>query len=230
MGINSYTLPDILQIGKTSAQESEAFMPRFKTLKPREMALTAVMTATTAAVTMVISIPFPPTRGYLNLGDVIVMLSGLLFGARVGGFAGGVGSALSDVLLGYGYFAPLTLFIKGTEGFVTGLIGNTKRLSMKAAGVAVGAVAMLLGYFSVEAPLYGVGPAFAELSLVNSVQVSVGAVVSLALAQAILRTYPDIQFLKPKREGKMASVIAVIIAAVFLATIVGIYLTTNISP
>ena len=50
--------------------------------------------------------------------------------------------------------------------------------------------------------MYGVGPAFAELSLVNSVQVIVGAVVSLALSQAILRTYPEIQFLKPRRERK----------------------------
>ena len=72
--------------------------------RPREVALTAVMTAATAAVTMVLSIPFPPTRGYFNLGDAMVMLAGLLFGARLGGFAGGVGSAISDILLGYAYF------------------------------------------------------------------------------------------------------------------------------
>jgi len=205
-------------------------MRRFKPPSPRETALTAVMTAATAAVTMLISVPFPPTRGYLNLGDVMVMLSGLLFGAGVGGFAGGVGSALSDALLGYGYFAPLTLLIKGVEGFLTGLIGSSKRLSMKTAGVTAGAVAMLVGYFSVEAPLYGVGPAFAELSLVNSIQVVVGAIVSLVLSQAILRTYPEIQFLKPKRESRIPSVVIVVVAALLLAIIVGVYMTTNISP
>jgi len=160
----------------------------------------------------------------------MVMLSGLLFGAGVGGFAGGVGSALSDALLGYGYFAPLTLLIKGVEGFLTGLIGSSKRLSMKTAGVTAGAVAMLVGYFSVEAPLYGVGPAFAELSLVNSIQVVVGAIVSLVLSQAILRTYPEIQFLKPKRESRIPSVVIVVVAALLLAIIVGVYMTTNISP
>ena len=205
-------------------------MRRFKPPSPRDTALTAVMTAATTAVTMLISVPFPPTRGYLNLGDVMVMLSGLLFGAGVGGFAGGVGSALSDALLGYGYFAPLTLLIKGIEGFLTGWIGNSKRFSMKAAGVTAGAIAMLVGYFSVEAPLYGVGPAFAELSLVNSVQVIVGGVVSLALGQAILRTYPEIQFLKPRREGRIPSMVIVGVAALLLAVIVGVYLATSISP
>lgn len=205
-------------------------MQKLKTPSPRNTAITAVMTAATAAVTMVISIPFPPTRGYLNLGDVMVMLAGLLFGARIGGFAGGVGSALSDALLGYGYFAPLTLFIKGTEGFLTGLIGNSKRLSLKVAGVIAGAVAMLIGYFSVETPLYGVAPAFAELSLVNSIQVTVGAIVSLGLGQIILRTYPDIQFFKPKEVGLRVGLIVLLASSAILAAIVGSYLMTGISP
>jgi uncharacterized membrane protein len=205
-------------------------MQKLKTPSPRNTAITAVMTAATAAVTMVISIPFPPTRGYLNLGDVMVMLAGLLFGARIGGFAGGVGSALSDALLGYGYFAPLTLFIKGTEGFLTGLIGNNKRLSLKVAGVVAGAAAMLIGYFSVETPLYGVAPAFAELSLVNSIQVTVGAIVSLGLAQIILRTYPDIQFFKPKELGVRVGLIVLLASSAILAAIVATYLMTGISP
>jgi uncharacterized membrane protein len=197
---------------------------------PRESALTAVMTAATAAVTMVISVPFPPTRGYFNLGDAIVMLSGLLFGARLGGFAGGVGSALSDILLGYGYFAPLTLFIKGTEGFLTGLIGNSKRFSFKVAGVVAGAIAMLVGYFSVETPLYGIGPALAELGAINSIQVTAGGIIAIALAQVIMRTYPEIQFFKAQREGLRAGVGLVVTAAIVLAAIVGVYLLTGISP
>jgi uncharacterized membrane protein len=198
--------------------------------KPRDIALTAVMTAATAAVTMVLSIPFPPTRGYFNLGDAMVMLAGLLFGARLGGIAGGVGSAISDVLLGYGYFAPLTLLIKGTEGLLTGLIGNNKKLSYKVAGVIAGAIAMLVGYFSVETPLYGIGPALAELLTINSLQVGSGAIVSLIICQAILRAYPDIKFLQPRGIGLKAGVIAVVVAAVVLAAIVGAYLMSGISP
>jgi uncharacterized membrane protein len=188
------------------------------------------MTAATAAVTMVLSIPFPPTRGYFNLGDAMVMLAGLLFGARLGGIAGGVGSAISDVFLGYPYFAPLTLLIKGTEGFLTGLIGNNRRFSFKVAGVITGAIAMLVGYFSVETPIYGMAPALAELVTINSLQVASGAIVSLLICQAILKAYPDIKFLQPRGEGLKIGVITVIVVVVVLAAIVGLYLMTGISP
>jgi uncharacterized membrane protein len=188
------------------------------------------MTASTAVVTMVISIPFPPTRGYFNLGDAMVMLCGILFGARIGGIAGGVGSALSDVLLGYGYFAPLTLLIKGTEGFLTGLIGSSKRTTLKVAGVASGALAMLVGYFGVETPLYGIGPAFAELATINWVQVTAGGIIALTLAQVIIRTYPEIRFLQPQRRDVKSGVVVILVAIVALCAIVGLYILTGISP
>lgn len=199
-----------------------------RTLRPIEIALTAVMTAATAALTMVVSIPFPPTRGYFNLGDAMVMLSGLLFGARLGGIAGGVGSAISDVLLGYGYFAPLTLLIKGTEGFLTGLIGSNRKFPFKIAGVVAGAIAMLLGYFSVETPLFGFGAAIAELATINSLQVASGALVSLTLTQIILRAYPDIKFFQMKSASTRMGIIMIAIVAVALAAIVAAYLLTGV--
>jgi uncharacterized membrane protein len=210
--------------------QAKIAMPPLNRPNPREVALTAIMTAATAAVTMVISIPFPPTRGYFNLGDAMVMLAGLLFGARLGGVAGGIGSALSDVLLGYGYFAPLTLFIKGTEGFLTGLVGNSRRFPLKVAGVIAGAVAMLVGYFSVETPLYGFGAAFAELVAINSIQVLSGAIISLTLAQIIFRTYPDVKFLQQKPERARTGMLMVVVAAVVLSAVVGLYLVTGVSP
>jgi len=197
---------------------------------PREAALTAVMTAAVAAVTMAISVPFPLTRGYFNFGDAIVMLAGLLFGARLGGFAGGIGSALADVFAGYPYYAPLTLLIKGTEGFLTGLIGNNKRFPVKVAAVTVGAVTMLVGYFTVETPLYGIGAAGAELLGVNSIQVVSGAVASLFMVQIILKAYPAIKFMTPPSNRARSGIFAVVVAAVILAAIVGTYLIVGISP
>jgi len=201
-----------------------------KALNPREIALTAVMTAATAALTMIISIPFPPTRGYFNLGDAMVMLAGLLFGARVGGIAGGLGSAISDALLGYGYFAPLTLLIKGTEGLLTGLIGHGRKLPFKVAGVTVGATAMLVGYFSVETPLFGIGPALAELTTVNAVQVFSGAVISITLAQIILKALPDIKFFEFRKDSTSRGVAVVLLVCILLAVIVGAYVIIGISP
>ena len=207
-------------------------MEHKKSPNPRQVALTAAMTAVTAVVTMITGsfVPFPATGGYLNLGDSMVMLSGLLFGASLGGFAGGVGSALSDILLGYGYFAPLTLLIKGTEGYLVGLIGNSKSISRKVAGVVTGAITMLAGYFLVETPLKGMGAALGELVAINSIQVTVGAVVALALAQAVVKAYPELEFLRPKPQGLKAGVVVVVVAAVVLTAIVGTYLVTGISP
>lgn len=199
-------------------------------IRPREITLTAVMTAATAVVTMSIVIPFAPTRGYFNLGDAIVMFSGLLLGARIGGFAGGVGSALADILSGFGYFAPFTLLIKGTEGFLVGLIGRSKSLSIKIAGVVAGALAMLVGYFSVETVFFGVGPALAELLAINSVQVTAGAIISIMLYQAVIRAYPRISAFAPQPERARSGLVVLVVAALLLALIVGGYLTTGISP
>lgn len=205
-------------------------MFKAKPPSPREITLTAVMTAAVTATTMLISVPFPLTRGYFNFGDALVMLAGLLFGARLGGFAGGVGSAMADALSGYGYYAPLTLLIKGTEGFLTGFIGNNRRLPFKVAGVIVGAAAMLVGYFAVETPLYGMPAALAELLTINSVQVSSGAIISVLLTQIILRAYPNIKFMIPQPSRLRSGIATVVIAAVILAAIVTTYLLVGISP
>ena len=223
---------DVLSRSKKRIKVGETPLPEKNTPNPRQIALAAVMTAVTAVVTMITGsfVPFPATGGYLNLGDSMVMLSGLLFGASIGGFAGGVGSMLSDVLLGYGYFAPLTLFIKGTEGFLAGLIGNSTRLPRKLSGVISAAFAMLAGYFLVETPLKGIGAALGELVAINSIQVTVGAIVALALAQAILRAYPEVESFRPNEQKLKTGIVFVVAAAIVLAVIVGTYLLTGISP
>lgn len=86
------------------------------------IAATGIMTALVAAMTMAISIYIAPTRGYFNVGEVAVYLSALFFGPYVGAFAGGVGSAISDITLGYLQYAPGTLIIKGFEGFIAGYL------------------------------------------------------------------------------------------------------------
>lgn len=195
---------------------------------PREVSLSAVMIAATAALTMLISVPFPLTRGYFNLGDAMVMLSGLLLGARLGGIAGGVGSAIADVLLGFGYFAPMTLLIKGTEGFLAGLIGHNRKFPFRLAGVIAGAIAMLLGYFSVETPLYGIGAAIAEMTTINVLQVTFGAIISLILIELVLRAYPAIKSYVPPPLSTKVAVGVVVVVAIILAAIVGFYLTQGI--
>ena len=76
------------------------------------LTMTAVLTALTCVMTLVVRIP-SPTKGYLNLGDCFVLLDGWLLGPLYGAFAGGVGSALADLFAGYPVYLPATLLIKG---------------------------------------------------------------------------------------------------------------------
>ena len=88
----------------------------------RRLTLAALSIALVTLATFVIRIPNPATQGYINLGDGLLFTLALVFGWRIGGLAGGVGSALADALGGYFIWAPWTLVIKGIEGVLVGSI------------------------------------------------------------------------------------------------------------
>ena len=88
----------------------------------RRLTLAALSIALVTLATMAVRIPNPATQGYINLGDALLFTLALVFGWRIGGLAGGVGSALADALGGYFIWAPWTLVIKGIEGVLVGTI------------------------------------------------------------------------------------------------------------
>jgi uncharacterized membrane protein len=116
------------------------------------LAITAVFTSLVAVATMVFSIYVPTTKGFFNIGETMVYITALLFGPLIGSFAGGVGSMVADILLGYPYYAPATLVIKACEGGIVGFLGRKRlkfssKLQWKAFTFTVGLVAgVLLGY------------------------------------------------------------------------------------
>lgn len=78
--------------------------------KTLRLVMAALLAAITCVVTMVIKIPITATGGYINLGDCIVLLSGILLGPLYGGLAaaaaipgntiqGIVGSILTTILI-----------------------------------------------------------------------------------------------------------------------------------
>ena len=89
--------------------------------KVQKLVVSALMAALTYVATMVVQIP-SPMNGYVNLGDCFVLLSGWLLGPWYGGAAAGIGSMLTDLLSGYGYYAPGTFVIKGLDALVAALI------------------------------------------------------------------------------------------------------------
>ena len=79
-------------------------------LSMTDFCMTAVCMALTCIATMLIQIPIP--LGYAHLGDSVILITAYLFGPVVGALAGGIGSAMADILTGYPVWAVPTLLIK----------------------------------------------------------------------------------------------------------------------
>ncbi|MEM1891572.1 MAG: ECF transporter S component, partial [Nitrososphaerota archaeon] len=106
----------------------------------------AVFTSLVAVATMVLSIYVPATRGYFNLGETMIYFTALTMGPGIAAFAGGVGSMLADLALGYYYYAPATLLIKAAEGALVGYL--IKKVPKKGGWqLAVASYTLVAGYF-----------------------------------------------------------------------------------
>jgi uncharacterized membrane protein len=174
----------------------------------RKLVLTALFAAMACVATMLIRVP-SPTDGYMNLGDTVVLLGAYLLGPLYGAAAGGIGSALADLLAGYPMYVPATLVIKAVMALVAGLlyktIGKTSVPGVIACGV-VGEVPMVVGYWLFDAILatsagqsFGVSLAGTAIGIPsNLVQAGFGIAVSTLLALAlrkssyVRRTFPTL--------------------------------------
>ena len=146
----------------------KTFMGYYLPFNTVVVAMIGIFAALICVLTMIIQIPIPATGGYINIGDLGVMITALLFGPVIGGIAGGVGSMIADLLSGYVIYAPATLIIKGLEGFVIGMIANPRKNYKKLTyrdpiAVVVGGFIIVLGYFIYESLLYGPAVAIVEI-------------------------------------------------------------------
>lgn len=154
-------------------------------LTTAKIALYGVLMALTTVATMVISIPSIATKGYINLGDSIVILSGFILGPVGGLIVGGIGSALADIILSYAYYAPFTLVIKGIEGFLAVTIFRKlfkEKYALVSASIA--GIFMAFGYFVVEVFMYDLPAAVASLPG-NIAQGIVGGVLATLLYKSL---------------------------------------------
>ncbi len=165
--------------------------------KIKRLTVSALLCAFTCIATMLIRIP-TPTKGYVNLGDCIVNISGWLLGPAYGAAAGGVGSALADLFAGYTIYAPVTLVIKGAMAaaafYVYSVLSRKLRGSLAARITAAVAaeVIMILGYFVFESVFYG-SVATGALGLAgNLAQGIMGAVSSVAIYEIVIKRIPKI--------------------------------------
>jgi uncharacterized membrane protein len=156
-----------------------------------QLSLMAIMSALVAVGTFIFRIP-NPMGGYFNVGDVMIFVAALTFGPLVGGVAGGLGSAIAD-MIGFPLFAIPTLVIKGLEGLFAGLVGGSESVFRDVLAVFGAGCEMILGYFLVEWMVlqWGLGGALAEVPA-NVVQIVVGGVVGVPVALVLRRRLPEV--------------------------------------
>jgi uncharacterized membrane protein len=151
--------------------------------------LVILLAGATAALTIVVRVPIPGTGGYLNFGDIAVIFCGLFLGKKYGALAGGVGSALADIIGGFFIYAPITLVAKGLEGFLAGAIGDRKLtiFLLPLAGLSMVAVYFIAELFL---PGVGLGAALSEVPF-NLIQAFVGAFGGFLVYRAVRKALPQ---------------------------------------
>lgn len=156
------------------------------------LVLVALFIALVALATMVINVPMIATQGFINVGDAVIFLSAVLMGPRVGLAAGGLGSALADLLLGYAHWAPWTLVIKAVEGLIAALLGHAiykkeQKVSRRVVGgLILASLWMVLGYYLAGGVMVGFKTALASIPG-NLVQGLGSVVLALPLLHAFRR-------------------------------------------
>jgi len=170
------------------------------------IATVAVMTAVTAVFTIMIRVPIPATKGYFNFSDVAVYFTAFALGPFAGAIAGGLGSALADVISGFPQWAPISLLAHGLEGLVAGLIaslasrspeasGRGRRVALAWVGGGLAGSVVMVGLYLAGGLLLAGGAAVAEVPF-NIVQTVVGAVLGSGLAVVVHRAYPPVRELR----------------------------------
>ena len=156
--------------------------------RTQEMALAAMLTALVCIATMIIKIP-SPLKGYINLGDCVVLLAGWVLSPGYGFLAAGLGSAMADIFSGYLIYAPATFLIKGMMALVAhygrkALCKKSGELLDKIIPGFFAELLMVMGYFVFEGFLYGFVP-----SMVNIPANSVQGVAGLILGCVLIRIF-----------------------------------------
>ena len=144
------------------------------------------MTSLVCVATMLIKIP-SPMKGYVNVGDCIVLLCGWMLSPVYAFVSAGLGSALADVLSGYLVYAPATFVIKGVMALVAFafckmLANKSGKLVSQIIGGLVAEILMVALYYVFEGFLYGFGA-----SLVNIPANAIQGVVGLILGTVLIK-------------------------------------------
>ena len=152
--------------------------------KTQKIVTASMLAALGCLATMIIKIP-SPLKGYINLGDCMVLLAGWILSPVYGFVTAGIGSALADLLSGYVVYAPATFLIKGIMAVVAhlcfkGLSKKLGKISSRIIGGTLAEITMILGYLVFEGFIYGFAPSVVNIPA-NAVQGIAGLIIGLIL-------------------------------------------------
>lgn len=161
--------------------------------KITKICYTALFLAAVCVTTIAVRIP-SPARGYINLGDCAVILSGWLLGPWYGFLAAGLGSAAADILSGYTHYAAPTFIIKGLMAVIACgirrlLVKKDKKRNIAAeifSGAAAG-LFMTAGYFFAAAVFLSQRTAAVSEIPANLIQGAFGVISATAVHGIIIR-------------------------------------------
>ena len=156
--------------------------------RTKKIVVAALMAALVCVATMIIKIP-SPLKGYLNLGDCIVLLAGWTLSPTYGFLAAGLGSALADLFSGYVTYAPATFLTKGAMSLVAFfcvslLHKKTGKLASQLVGGILAEIVMVGGYLLFEGILYGFGPSLVNVPA-NAIQGVAGIIIGTILVKTL---------------------------------------------
>lgn len=158
--------------------------------RTKKIVTASMLAALVCVATMIIKIP-SPLKGYLNLGDCVVLLAGWLLSPFYGFLAAGIGSALADVFSGYVVYAPATFVIKGLMAIAACfgfrlLHKKTGKFLSRVLSGTLSEIIMASGYFIFEGFLYGFVP-----SLVNIPANAVQGILGLIMGTILIKVFED---------------------------------------
>ncbi len=177
---------------------------RFSDTVAFKIASIVILSAIVTIFTVVVRIPIAPTRGYINLGDVAIFFAAFVFGPVTAFIAGGLGTALADILGGYAQWAPISFVIHGLQGFLVGIIysffvkeesGRVNIFWQALFCFLAGSIVMVSGYFLAGVLMVGPGAALVEVPG-NIIQNLAGAVGGLLLSAAVEKAYPPVIYFR----------------------------------
>ena len=151
----------------------------------KKIVMASLLASLCCVATMIIKIP-SPLKGYINLGDCVVLLTGFTLSPIYAFLSAGIGSALADMFSGYLLYVPATFLIKGGVALIVAygfskIPKNLPSLIGKIIICIIAEVFMVLGYYIFEGVLYGFIPSVVNIPA-NAIQGVAGIILGIILS------------------------------------------------